>query len=59
MMGRAYEHNEFGLKQKVQLRIDGELLSREFRNEGEARKWLQREGYTKDDIIRRIKFLRS
>jgi uncharacterized membrane protein YcaP (DUF421 family) len=58
-MSRSYDHNEFGLKQKIQLRIDGELLDREFRNVGEARQWLQREGYSKEEITRRVKFLRS
>lgn len=53
-MGKHYEHNEFGGKQKIRVKINGEFIDREFRNEGEARKYLEAEGYTKDDIRRGV-----
>jgi hypothetical protein len=57
---REYERNEYGFKPKIQLRVDGEVLERMFRSEGEARKYLEREyGFNKNEINRRVKFLRS
>jgi hypothetical protein len=49
-MGREYDRNEFGGKNKTQVKINGSLVNRQFRNEGEARTWLKAEGYTKEDL---------
>jgi hypothetical protein len=50
-MGRRREdRNEYGDKNKVRIRINGTILARQFRNEGEARKYLTMEGFTKDDL---------
>lgn len=60
MSRKDYSRNESGLKNKVQIRLDGETLDREFRNKGEAIQYLQkREGLRKDEISRRVKFICS
>lgn len=51
--------NEYGIKNRVQLRINGILLDREFRSEGHAKEYLRREGFTKEEISRQVKFIRS
>jgi len=58
-MGRPYDHNEFGIKSKVEVKLDGVIMERQFRSEGHAREYLRKEGYSKEEIARRVKFLRS
>lgn len=58
-MGRSYDHDDNGFKRKVQIKVDGELLERDFRNEGEAREYLRKQGFTKEDVARQVKFIRS
>jgi phage tail tube protein FII len=58
-MSKKYEHTEYGTKPKVQIKINGELLDREFRNIGEAQDYLRKEGFTKEDVARQVKFIRS
>lgn len=52
-MGRSYERNEFGTKDRVYIEIRGEgRVERSFRNKGEAIDYLKKEGYTKEFINR-------
>jgi hypothetical protein len=53
-MGRTDDRNEYGQKNKIFIKINGKSIGRAFRNEGEARRYLTAEGYTKDDIRRGI-----
>jgi hypothetical protein len=53
-MGRTDDRNEYGQKNKVLIKIHGYYIDRAFRNEGEARRYLTAEGYTKSDIKRGI-----
>jgi hypothetical protein len=57
-VGRRFSRDENGQKQTVQVKIDGVLLDRGFRNKGEAISYLQRnEDMTRDDIKRRVRFI--
>jgi len=55
---RRESHDEFGLKNKVSVKIDGVPLDRAFRNKGEALTYLKKtEGLAKQDINRRVRFI--
>ncbi len=57
-MGRDYSRNEAGFKTTIQIRLDGVVLDRGFRNKGEAIAYLQKsEGLNKQEIARRVKFI--
>jgi hypothetical protein len=61
-MGRDYNSKQYdtGFKSVVQVRLDGFLVERPFRNKGEAIAYLQKtEGLSKQDIARRVKFINS
>lgn len=59
-MGRQADRNEYGCKNKIVVKIHGYYVERQFRNEGEARRYLLSEGYTKQDIRRgTVKILRN
>jgi hypothetical protein len=53
-MGRSYDRNEYGAKNKVQVKVNGKPVQRQFRNRGEALDYVYDMGYTKDDIKRGI-----
>lgn len=57
-MGREYDRNEMGFKTTVQVKIDGVLLDRSFRNKGEAMQYLQKaEDMTRQEINKRVRFI--
>lgn len=57
-MGREYSVNEAGFKQKIQIKLDGVLIERGFRNKGEAVAYLKKnEDLTKEDINKRVRFV--
>lgn len=49
-----YEHNEYGEKSRVRIKINGQFIDRSFPNEGKARSYLEAEGYTKEDLKKGI-----
>lgn len=57
-MGRDYFHNDDGFKPTVQVKLDGEIIGRSFRNKGEALEYLRRhEELSKEEINRRVRFI--
>ncbi len=57
-MGREFSRNEAGFKTTVQVKLDGVLLDRAFRNKGEAMNYLQKtEQLTRQDIQKRVRFI--
>lgn len=57
-MGREYSRNEAGFKSTVQIKLDGTLVDRGFRNKGEAIQYLQKhEQLSKEEISRRVRFI--
>jgi hypothetical protein len=59
-VGRRFGRNNQGYKQTVQVRLDGVLLDRNFRNKGEAVTYLQREeDLTREEIKKRVRFVHN
>ena len=59
-MGRSFRggRDENGIKRTVQVKVDGNLIERGFRNKGEAIDYLRREeGLEKHEIKRRVRFI--
>jgi hypothetical protein len=59
-VGREYSRNEAGFKQTIQVKLDGVVIERPFRNRGEAIQYLQRtENLTKQEINKRVRFIHN
>lgn len=57
-MARRFSRNNQGLKQTVQIVLDGFIIDRGFRNKGEATDYLIREeDLTREDIKKRVRFV--
>lgn len=55
-MGERERYNEYGLKNKVRVKLDGNWLDREFPNRGAALKYLKdHEGLTRQEINQRVR----
>lgn len=45
------------VKRLIKIKIDGNLLKRDFRNQGEAIKYLEKQGMNRSQISKKVKFI--